>query len=127
MTSASDEVQNGSTIENGNRRLQPPIRSVGRGTALRRLLPKMPAAKAAPTCYRRRRMNRRDQPGLFKSEPALPEGFKYRPDFLSPDEERDLARQIETLPFKEFEFQGFLGKRRVVSFGWKYDFNERQL
>ena len=31
------------------------------------------------------------------------------------------------LPFKEFEFQGYVGKRRVVSFGWQYDFNERAL
>jgi alkylated DNA repair dioxygenase AlkB len=34
---------------------------------------------------------------------------------------------VSTLPFKEFVFQGFLGKRRVVSFGWRYDFNERKL
>lgn len=27
------------------------------------------------------------------------------------------------LPFKEFEFHGFLGKRRVVSFGWRYNFD----
>jgi alkylated DNA repair dioxygenase AlkB len=27
------------------------------------------------------------------------------------------------LPFREFEFQGFTGKRRIVSFGWRYDFN----
>jgi alkylated DNA repair dioxygenase AlkB len=26
------------------------------------------------------------------------------------------------LPFKRFEFHGFLGNRRVVSFGWRYDF-----
>ena len=32
-------------------------------------------------------------------------------------------QSFETLPFKEFEFQGFLRKRRVVSFGWRYDFN----
>ena len=35
--------------------------------------------------------------------------------------------QIETLPFREFEFRGFLGKRRTVSFGWRYDFNVREL
>ena len=28
-----------------------------------------------------------------------------------------------TLPFREFEFHGFTGKRRTVSFGWRYDFN----
>jgi len=31
--------------------------------------------------------------------------------------------QIAGLSLKEFEFQGFLGKRRIVSFGWRYDFN----
>ena len=69
----------------------------------------------------------RDEPSLFDTTPALPEGFRYAPDFLSPDEERALVTQLETLPFKGFEFQGFVGNRRVVSFGWRYDFNERQL
>jgi alkylated DNA repair dioxygenase AlkB len=30
---------------------------------------------------------------------------------------------VRELPFREFEFHGFLGKRRIVSFGWRYDFN----
>jgi alkylated DNA repair dioxygenase AlkB len=34
---------------------------------------------------------------------------------------------LERLPFREFEFRGFLGKRRTVSFGWRYDFNVREL
>lgn len=34
---------------------------------------------------------------------------------------------IASLPFKEFEFRGYQGKRRVVSFGWKYDFNKAKL
>jgi alkylated DNA repair dioxygenase AlkB len=68
-----------------------------------------------------------DQTGLFDTAPSLPEGFKYQSKFLSEHEEQDLVRQFETLPFQEFQFQGFLGKRRVVSFGWKYDFNERGL
>jgi len=75
-------------------------------------------------------MKSSDEPGLFedKSPPTLlPEGFKYQPQVLSPDEERQLVRQIETLPLREFEFHGFTGKRRVVSFGWRYDFNEREL
>ncbi|MET4721819.1 alkylated DNA repair dioxygenase AlkB [Bradyrhizobium japonicum] len=53
----------------------------------------------------------------------LPEGMKYQPEFLSADEERALLADIETLPFREFEFRGFTGKRRTVSFGWRYDFN----
>jgi alkylated DNA repair dioxygenase AlkB len=30
------------------------------------------------------------------------------------------------LPFREFHFQGFEGKRRTVSFGWRYDFNQHK-
>ena len=58
---------------------------------------------------------------------SLPEGFNYQDDILSSDEERVLVKQIEKLPFKEFQYQGFLGKRRVVSFGWRYDFNTWEL
>jgi alkylated DNA repair dioxygenase AlkB len=54
---------------------------------------------------------------------ALPEGFKYLSDFMSREEEQSLLRHIMPLPFREFEFQGFTGKRRVFSFGWRYDFN----
>src|SRR4051794_17767833 len=69
-----------------------------------------------------------DQLDLFNTGAIrLPEGFKYRADVISPDEERQLIDHIQTLPLKEFEFQGFLGKRRIVSFGWRYDFNEREL
>src|SRR4051812_5506628 len=56
-------------------------------------------------------------------ETSLPEGMKYQPNFLSADEERALLYNIEGLPFREFEFHGFTGKRKTVSFGWRYDFN----
>ena len=79
-----------------------------------------------------------DQPGLFPSgpespsendtaPPGLPQGFRYRPDFLSEGEERDLVGRVQSLPFKGFEFHGFVGNRRVVSFGWRYDFGDRTL
>jgi alkylated DNA repair dioxygenase AlkB len=70
-----------------------------------------------------------DQPGLFaaQTDPVLPEGFKYQRELITPEEERGLVEQLQALPFKEFEFLGFLGKRRVVSFGWRYDFNDREL
>ena len=57
----------------------------------------------------------------------LPEGFQYGEEFLSPDEEQALIETVQHLPFREFEFRGFLGKRRTVSFGWRYDFNVREL
>jgi alkylated DNA repair dioxygenase AlkB len=59
---------------------------------------------------------------LFAGD-TLPEGFRYQPDFLSQEEESFLLQNLKGLPFREFEFQGFKGKRRVVSFGWRYDFN----
>jgi alkylated DNA repair dioxygenase AlkB len=65
----------------------------------------------------------RAQAELFDLPPELPPGFKYQPDLIEPREERALVRRIESLPLKEFEFQGFLGKRRIVSYGWRYDFN----
>src|SRR5205085_11006574 len=42
------------------------------------------------------------------------------------DEDRLLAR-VRELPFRDFEFHGYTGKRRVVSFGWHYDFSARHL
>jgi alkylated DNA repair dioxygenase AlkB len=67
------------------------------------------------------------QPDLFQASPTLPEGFRYWPDFLSADEERNLVERFATLPFKEFEFRGYRGNRRVLSFGWQYDFNQMEL
>ena len=40
--------------------------------------------------------------------------------------EREL-RWMEPYARGEFEFHGFTGKRRVVSFDWRYDFNEAKL
>src|SRR5215470_15949894 len=64
------------------------------------------------------------QAELFpRAEPALPEGFRYRSDLIDRAEERRLVAELERLEFAPFEFHGFLGKRRVLSFGWRYDFN----
>ena len=68
-----------------------------------------------------------DQLSMFGGGPALPEGFRYQADLIRPDEESALLTDIRQLPFREFEFHGFTGKRRVVSFGWRYDFSERTL
>jgi alkylated DNA repair dioxygenase AlkB len=60
---------------------------------------------------------------LLDASPILPEGMRYRPDLIPPEEEPALVERFAELPFRAFEFKGFLGKRRVVSFGWRYDFN----
>jgi len=55
--------------------------------------------------------------------PRLPAGFRYAPDLIDAGEEARLVEAFAELPFKEFEFHGFLGKRRVVAFGFRYDYN----
>ena len=69
----------------------------------------------------------RKQLSLFGKSETWPEGFRYQTNVVPPDEEAALLEQVRGLPFKEFEFQGFVGKRRTVSYGWRYDFNERAL
>ena len=55
------------------------------------------------------------------------EGFRYRPSLITSAEEDAIVAQVRELPFQEFDFHGYKGKRRVVSFGWQYDFSGRQL
>ena len=71
----------------------------------------------------------RTSQGSFFNEPSLNEleGFSYRPELLDQAEEEALLTHVRNLPFREFEFHGYTGKRRVVSFGWKYDFSGQKL
>lgn len=57
----------------------------------------------------------------------LPEGFKYQSELIGPDDERALLTHVRDLPFCDFEFYGYMGKRRVISFGWDHDFTGRKL
>jgi alkylated DNA repair dioxygenase AlkB len=59
--------------------------------------------------------------------PSLPDGFRYQPDLITREVEATLLARVAELPFREFEFHGYTGKRRVVSFGWRYDFGARRL
>jgi alkylated DNA repair dioxygenase AlkB len=67
------------------------------------------------------------QGSLFDQDTSVPAGFRYQPDLLSRLEEQEFLHNLANLPFREFEFHGYLGKRRVVSFGWQYDFNTEKL
>ena len=75
------------------------------------------------------------QPNLFdlppetrpRDRPIMPPGFRHQDEVIDAAEERDLARRVEALPFKPFEFQGYVGNRRVASFGWRYDFARQVL
>src|SRR6185369_6975419 len=57
----------------------------------------------------------------------VPEGLRYQPALISSSDEARLVERVRPLPFREFEFHGYLGKRRIVSFGWKYDFSSQRL
>jgi alkylated DNA repair dioxygenase AlkB len=56
-----------------------------------------------------------------------PEGLRYQPDFISEEDERDLVARIQSLPLEPFQFGAFEGKRRVASFGWRYDYSRQSL
>ena len=59
--------------------------------------------------------------------PARPQDFEYCPELIPPDDEAELIARFRELPFREFEFHGFLGKRRTVSFGLRYDFGDSKV
>jgi alkylated DNA repair dioxygenase AlkB len=62
------------------------------------------------------------QETLLGLEPALPEGFVYRPEFLSRDEESALLAIIAGLPLEEAAYKEYTARRRTVSYGFEYDF-----
>lgn len=68
-----------------------------------------------------------DQLALFDKVRPEPEGLRYAADFVSPAIEQELILGIQTLPLQPFQFGEFEGKRRVASFGFRYDYALRQL
>ena len=68
------------------------------------------------------------QTDLFGApQPKLPDGFRYASGVIDAATEAAVLQQIRALEFRDFEFQGFTAKRRVISFGWHYDFDARRL
>lgn len=65
-----------------------------------------------------------EQLSLLEPTSSLPDGFEYRADFASAEAEVELVERLAELDLREFEFHGYLGKRRVVYFGLRYDFND---
>jgi alkylated DNA repair dioxygenase AlkB len=58
--------------------------------------------------------------------PAVPDGFEYRDDFISQDEERSILGVIEPLPFAQVVMRGVVAKRRTAHFGWTYGYYSRR-
>lgn len=63
------------------------------------------------------------QGDLFAPARPLPDGLVYRRDFLAAEEEAALLAEIVRLPLAEAIYRQFTAKRRILSFGWRYDFS----
>ena len=54
-------------------------------------------------------------------------GYAYEADFLSEPEEAELLACIQRLPLAAAEYKQFRAKRRIVSYGGRYDFSTQVL
>jgi alkylated DNA repair dioxygenase AlkB len=68
-----------------------------------------------------------EQLALFSDKSATPEGLRYAAEFISPATEQELIGRIAALPLQPFQFGQYEGKRRVLSFGIRYDYTLRRL
>jgi alkylated DNA repair dioxygenase AlkB len=64
---------------------------------------------------------------LFDIPAKVPDGFVYHQNFISEAEENELIREIQTISLTPFQYYQFTGKRRTVSFGWQYEFGEKEI
>lgn len=56
-----------------------------------------------------------------------PPGLVYRPELLSPAEERDLLDRFESLRFDDIRMHGVVAKRTARHYGLDYDYERRGL
>ena len=68
-----------------------------------------------------------EQLALFSDGAAAPRGLRYQPSFITTQSEHELIAQIRALPLAPFQFGAFEGKRRVASFGFRYDYALQRL
>jgi alkylated DNA repair dioxygenase AlkB len=64
---------------------------------------------------------------LFEVPAKVPDGFLYQQNFISETEEQELIREIEKLSLAPFKYYQFTGKRRTASFGWQYEFGDKEI
>jgi alkylated DNA repair dioxygenase AlkB len=60
-----------------------------------------------------------------KPSQVVPTGFRYQEEAISEEEQSVLVTAIQSLDLKPFEFHGYIGNRRVINFGFEYDFTRR--
>ncbi len=64
---------------------------------------------------------------LAPSPGALPEGLETQAEFLSKEEEDALIEVIRQLPLQEAKYKEYTARRRVVSYGGKFDYDSNEL
>ncbi|HEY8507411.1 MAG TPA: hypothetical protein VIL32_03580, partial [Steroidobacteraceae bacterium] len=68
-----------------------------------------------------------NQAQLFEPASDLPPGFRYEREFLTCAEEAELLDLIATLPLSPAEYKQFTARRRIVSYGGRYDFGRSRM
>jgi alkylated DNA repair dioxygenase AlkB len=58
---------------------------------------------------------------------APPDGWRYEAEFLDPAEEGSLLQTLRELPFQAARYKEWTARRRIVSYGGRYDFNRNVL
>src|SRR4051812_5728091 len=56
----------------------------------------------------------------------LPPGLQYQPSFITAEEEGKLLDIIGNLEFHAFDFQRYTALRRIIEYGYEYDFTSRK-
>ena len=75
----------------------------------------------------RRKVGLPEQLSLFADRSSGPEGLRYAEEFVSTAAEKSLIGHTAGLPLQPFQFGQDEGKRRVASFGFRYDYTLRRL
>src|SRR4051812_5253886 len=63
-----------------------------------------------------------EQRSFLSETPVVPEGFVYRTDVITDDEEARLLAAIGGLEFHQMKMRGVVAKRRVIHYGVRYSF-----
>jgi alkylated DNA repair dioxygenase AlkB len=67
------------------------------------------------------------QAQLFGVPADGPAGFRYVRDFISVEQEAKLLELVGALPFEEAQYKEWRARRRIVSFGGRYDYSRNEL
>lgn len=58
---------------------------------------------------------------------ALPQGLSYQPEFLGRAEEAALIDLVRGLPLQAAQYKAYVARRRVVSYGGRFDYDDNRL